>query len=402
MTVPLAAVVFYCTWIGGLALLVVLRFILPVGLPLRLRLLLGTGFALAATASLYVPWFTGGDVFNTRLPRLSQQLVSAAYFAALFIAAFLLLRFLVNLIWKILRRSRRAVLISPASRAVFVVVFCAAAGLGTLGVRQGFAPPETVNMDFTLPQLPPEAESFKIVVLADLHICQSATVEELQEIVAKANALRPDLMVIAGDFVDDSIAELDPLTSILAGLEAPLGVWAVSGNHEFYAGYEPWLEYLQNLNIRFLENRSVVVKSPEGIPLFNLAGVMDTDGAHFGLAGAQPQLALKDTDPALPVILLTHRPGVALDAGSRAALVFAGHTHGGCAPLLRQIVALANRGMVSGLYEHEGSSIVVTNGTRLWAGFCLRLNTPPQLIVATLHSPQSAAAGQDSATQPAG
>lgn len=390
LTLPRMLEVFLSCWITFLALLVCWRLILPIKFPLKFKLFLSAVYVLWVTASVYTGWFTGGNALNSRLTRLPQQVICAGYFSALFIVFFLVLRGLINLLWKLLRRSRHALLLSPSSRTVFVAVFCAAAGLGAFGVKGGFAEPETVVMDFTLPKLPAEAEPFKIAVLADLHICQSATAEELQKIVARTNALKPDLIVIVGDFVDDSISELDPLTSTLAALNAPHGIFAVSGNHEFYAGYAPWLSYFEKQGVRFLENRSVVVKSAEGRPLFNLAGVMDVEGAaHFNLPGPQPEQALQEIDPLLPVVYLTHRPGALPAEGRQPELVFAGHTHGGCAPLIRQVVALANRGMVSGLYEHEGSSVLVTNGTRLWAGFCLRILTPPQLILARLHVPAS-------------
>lgn len=370
-----------------LALLIFLRFILPVKISLKLKLLFGI-YALLTAGRMYLYHFTGGTRFDPRLPRWPQMFFATIYFSSFFITAFIVFREIVNLVYKFMKRSWHAAVISPGSTRVFTAVFLISASLGAGGTLGGFAAPQIVEMEFTLKNLPPEAESYKIAVLADLHVCESTTVEEMQAIVAQVNAKNPDLIVIVGDFQDGSIEQLDHKTSTLAGLKARDGIYAVSGNHEFYSGYQEWISYYEKFNIHFLENTSTVVKSPEGRPLLNLAGIMDRNGKRFGFGGAKIRQAFKHVDENLPVIFLTHRPEYALKAGKKADLVFAGHTHGGCAPLIRELIKAKNQGFVSGLYDHAGNLTVVSNGTRIWAGFCLRLNTPPQIIMATLHPEQ--------------
>ena len=84
--------------------------------------------------------------------------------------------------------------------------------------------------------------------------------------------------------------------------------------------------------------------------------------------------------------MLCHQPSLAYEVVNKVELFLAGHTHGGQAPLIRNLVAAANLGLVSGLYKLENTDVIVSNGTKLWMGFPLRLNTPGEIVKITLKS----------------
>ena len=175
------------------------------------------------------------------------------------------------------------------------------------------------------------------------------------------------------------------MTKILFKLKAKYGVYAVSGNHEFYSGYTEWLNYFSRGGIKFLENDGTVITDDNGTPLLNLCGLIDLSAPRYGFASPDIKKAIENINSSVPTVFLTHQPKIALKLKELSALTLAGHTHGGLMPGLKQIVAAANGGLVSGYYRLDNEQVIVTNGTRIWAGVPLRLNTPSQLIKIVLN-----------------
>lgn len=221
--------------------------------------------------------------------------------------------------------------------------------------------------------------------MADLHISAPTTESEIEDIVKRTNAEDPHLIVITGDFIDGDIAYLDHMTKILFKLKAKYGIYAVSGNHEFYSGYTEWLNYFSRGGIKFLENDGTVITDDNGAPLLNLCGLIDLSAPRYGFASPDIKKAIEDINSSVPTVFLIHQPKFALKLKEISALTLAGHTHGGLMPGLKQIVAAANGGLVSGYYRLDNEQVIVTNGTRIWAGVPLRLNTPSQLIKIVLN-----------------
>lgn len=83
---------------------------------------------------------------------------------------------------------------------------------------------------------------------------------------------------------DGDIAYLDHMTKILFKLKAKYGIYAVSGNHEFYSGYTEWLNYFSRGGIKFLENDGTVITDDNGAPLLNLCGLIDLSAPRYGFA----------------------------------------------------------------------------------------------------------------------
>ena len=373
------------------ALIIILCFVLPLKkLSITTRLILSFILGLGSFR-IYIYLFTGGTIMDPLLSRCPAIIIDCVYFTTIFICLLTLVRMIVNGLFKLIRFDFKRYVIPAFSTRYAILFFMISAFLGCLGTINGFIAPVDKYYSVFIENLPNEASNFKIIHLADLHISEPTTEADIQEIVDRSNAKHPDLVVITGDFVDGDIQRLDHMTKILFELKAKYGVYAVSGNHEFYSGYQEWLDYFSKGGIKFLENDSVTLKDNEGHKLFNLLGLMDISAPRFGFEGANIKKGAAKLDSTVPTIALTHQPKTALDLDKISSLTLAGHTHGGLMPGLRQIVASANAGFVSGLYEHQKQVVIVSNGTRIWAGVPLRLNTPSQLIIITLKNQLSLA-----------
>ena len=324
--------------------------------------------------------FGGGMFFAPELPRwimLTGSLVYNLLIVALFLAVF---KDALWLLWKICARGRPF----PAGKTSLTVLALAAA-VALYGTWEAIRVPDVERHDVVIPNLPQEFDGKKIALLVDLHASALNRRPLIQAIVEKTNALSPDIILMPGDFVDgllrDRKGDLEPLKL----LRAPLGVWGTSGNHEYYSGYEDWMNQITDWGITMLENRHVVLTSGEGRLI--IAGVPDQQGGRFGFAATDIEEALRGAPTDVPVILMAHRPeAAAKNAKAGAALQLSGHTHGGMMPILDDIVAHFNGGYVRGWYDIGAMKLYVSRGTSLWNGFPLRLLAPAEITLLVLKS----------------
>ncbi len=222
-------------------------------------------------------------------------------------------------------------------------VLAGAAGL--LGLSAGTAvyaaaiEPEGLVVTHYAPTLPgwPSGRKLSITVIADLHAGgPDMQLEHIRRIVDRASALQSDIVLLLGDFIASyrfAITKVsDPVWAAeLARLSAPLGTWAILGNHDWWHDLHGVRDALAGVKIPVLENDAV---------LLGLAG------QRFWLAGIGDQLAIRlghgrfrgvddlpltlsriKTDD--PVLLMVHEPDIFPRVPERVALTFAGHTHGG-------------------------------------------------------------------------
>lgn len=366
------------------ALLIVLCFVSPLkNIPLWIKVVLALVLSLSSL-KIYIYLFTGGTLMDPHQSRIPAMITDALYFSSIFVFLLTLIRMMVNGIYKLSRFNKSKFIIPASSIRYGFILLLLAFSLGIKGVINGFAPPIDKTYDIAIKDLPKQANGFKIVLLADLHISAPTTQQEIIDIVNRSNEQNPDLIVIAGDFVDGEIKDLDFMTKELFKLKAKYGVYAVSGNHELYSGYKQWLDYFSEGGIRFLENKGTIITNENGKELFNLCGVIDISATRFNLPSADIKAATQNVNTTLPTVFLTHQPKVANELKDISDLTLAGHTHGGLMPGLKQIVAGSNGGFVSGLYDLGRERVIVSNGTRIWAGAPLRLNTPSELILIQL------------------
>ena len=110
----------------------------------------------------------------------------------------------------------------------------------------------------------------------------------LRHVVAQVNTLKPDLIAVSGDLVDGSVEALSRHVAPLADLAAPLGVYFITGNHEYYSGVDEWCAHIASLGLRVLRNERISITAGSEGHSFDLAGVDDWGSRQF--PGAGPDL----------------------------------------------------------------------------------------------------------------
>ena len=212
---------------------------------------------------------------------------------------------------------------------------------------------------------------YTMVQLSDVHVGHMIGRRFVERLVGRVNALSPDAVAITGDLVDGHVAHLRPHVAPLAQLRARDGVFAVTGNHEYYWNADAWIAHLRALDIRVLLNEHVT------LPDFTLAGVNDWS------FGENVPRATAGRDPGRPLILLAHRPRtVASAVAAGADLQLSGHTHGGQLLPYGWLARLFDP-QVSGLARVERTWLYVSHGTGYW-GPPLRVGTRCEITCLTL------------------
>ncbi len=261
-------------------------------------------------------------------------------------------------------------------------------GLGALAAYQGLTKLLVKEVRAPLARLPGPLHGFTIAQLTDVHIGPTIQREFIEVVVARTNALEPDLIAITGDLVDGSVEQLRKHVAPLAKLRAKHGVYFVTGNHEYYSGVGAWCREIERLGIRVLRNERVSIGDDE--VSFDLAGIDDYNAKGFG-DGHGPDLprALEGRDPERELVLLAHQPRAAFEAEKLGVgLLLSGHTHGGQIWPWNFLVRL-QQPFVSGL-DHLGKMLVyVSNGTGYW-GPPMRLGAPAEITRIVLESPSRA------------
>jgi hypothetical protein len=274
-------------------------------------------------------------------------------------------------------------------RAASVAVVIGLGGALAWGFRYGAEPLEITRLEIPMPDLNERLRGLRIAHLSDLHIGNGTEDDRLAAIVEKTNALAADLVVITGDLFDHDPRHLRAGTERLARLHAPLGVYAVLGNHDVMTGKELVADALARYAPELRLLRDECVRLPAAAPL-HLAGIEDpgrdwTEHGH-GLATIEKLAAAAPSDG--PVFLLAHRP----DAFAQAAalgfrLVLAGHFHGGQLALPvadgRWNAARFLTPYHRGLYRIREATLYVSRGLG-FAGPRVRFGSRPEIAVLEL------------------
>lgn len=228
--------------------------------------------------------------------------------------------------------------------------------------------------------------SCKIVALSDLHVgSPHITLDKLHRIVQLTNEQHPDLIVLLGDYVIQGViggtaVEPESFVEVLKDLQAPLGVYAVLGNHDWWFGGERVTGAFQRVGIRMLTNEAVCLER-NGQNLW-LAGLGDLFSQRDDLPKTLRGVTTSD-----PILALTHTPDIFLKLPPQIILTLAGHTHGGQVnlPLLGRRVVPSDYGEKYAIgYVEEGSRrLFVTTGIGT-SIFPLRFRVPPEIAVLTI------------------
>jgi len=259
----------------------------------------------------------------------------------------------------------------------------ATGGTVAYGIRSATSPPDIRRVEVSLSRLASDLDGFSIAVLGDVHLGPAIGRDFLVEVVRRVNAARPDAVAIVGDLVDGTVDELGDAARPLADLDARDGVYFVTGNHEYYSGVEPWLEFLPTLGVRVLRNERVEIR--RGTGAFDLAGVDDVTAEDSGVGGHGTDLgaALDGRDEGRPVVLLCHQPVIAGEAADRGVdLQISAHTHGGQVVPFNVFVRL-QQPVVSGLARIRRTWVYVSRGVGFW-GPPVRVGAPSEISLIVL------------------
>lgn len=215
-------------------------------------------------------------------------------------------------------------------RSVNLGLVASAAGLTGFGVWQARRRAAIVDVTVPIVGLPEALRNFTIAQITDIHVGPTIKRAYLEEIVEGVNSIGADLVAVTGDLVDGSVEELAQHTAPLGRLRGKHGVFLCTGNHEYYAGVEPWLAEFTRLGLRCLQNEHVVIE--HGGYKVVLAGVTDYNGGTI-LAShrSDPARSLEGAPTGVAArILLAHQPrSCHAAAGLDFDLQISGHTHGG-------------------------------------------------------------------------
>ena len=279
----------------------------------------------------------------------------------------------------------------PISRRKFLRL-TAATAVAAVGVDSTLVEPNrprVVRKDLSLQRWPARLDGFTIVVLSDFHYDPHFSIHPLHASIGMVNDLRPDLVVLTGDFVtsptiggdpEKAASAAEPCARLLRQLYSRHGLWAVMGNHDYHTDPERVTDALQAEGIRCLVNQSVAI---------------ERDGARFWLAGVNDVLhqaadlpeTLSHVPSDEPTVLLAHEPDYAdVVARHPVDLQLSGHSHGGqvrlpwLGPLYLPDLA---RKYVWGLYR-VGNLTLYTNPGLGTIMLPVRWNCPPEITLLTL------------------
>lgn len=243
------------------------------------------------------------------------------------------------------------------------------------GMAEARGDHEVVDVEIRLAKLPRALNGFTIVQLSDLHTGMTIDRAFVQRVVDHANRLSPDLIALTGDLVDGKVPDLRDDIAPLGQLRARHGVFAVTGNHEYYAGADPWIAELTRLGARYLRNERVEIG--DGAASFDLAGVDDYSADRWPGHGEDLPGALAGRDPTRALVLLAHQPRQVRHAVRHGVdLQLSGHTHGGQIWPWHYIVRMQQGGLLAGRYELDGTQLYVSRGCGYWG--------PPVRLLARL------------------
>jgi hypothetical protein len=264
-----------------------------------------------------------------------------------------------------------------------VLVACIAAAVAGIG---GIALQEACNLGVTRLDVPlrgllPDMDGFSLVQISDVHYGMLTENGRLSKIVDRVNELQPDVVVITGDLVDEGVSHMEEMAIPLSPLRARHGIFAVTGNHEYYAGVDRAVSIMRAAGIKVLRNEVRVVWGR-----LQILGIDDPTGSRrLGNPTPDFEKLLSHLTPNEPSILLYHQPiHFEKASSSGVGLQLSGHTHAGQLFPIRYISRMIYP-FTPGLHQIGESHLYVSQGVGTW-GPPMRLMSPPELVYIRLRS----------------
>ena len=228
-------------------------------------------------------------------------------------------------IWLLGRLLKRNPLkMQLTARAAFFIPLAFSLIISVIGAFEAWDI-KTEKVTISSSKIPPELGTVRVVQISDVHLGLIVRQKRLFKILQSVKEAEPDLLVSTGDLVDGQVARLNGLAEILQDVKPRYGKYAVTGNHEYYAGLEQSLAFTEQAGFTILRNRGMTI-----VDGLNIAGVDDRAGKRFG---NKPPISEKDMLRSLDkknyTILLKHRPEVEPGSPGLFDLQLSGHTHKG-------------------------------------------------------------------------
>ena len=243
-------------------------------------------------------------------------------------------------------------------------------------------------------RLPRGLDGLRIAQVSDLHVGPHTSRRHLRRIERAIRDARPDLIAITGDQVDDYAGDVEHFVAAFGGLRAPLGVFAIPGNHDVYAGWDAVRRGMEAAGMTVLVNDSVAVE--RGGARLRVAGTGDPAGRAWtrgNRSGSGPDIprTLAEVRDGEFTLALAHNPALWPALAERGVdLTLSGHTHWGqlAIPRLRWSLASPFLELAMGIYRRGSSVLYINPGTNYW-GVPFRIGAWPEVTVVTLSLPDA-------------
>jgi hypothetical protein len=354
-------------------------------------------------------------LWDSGLRTYSFGIVFVAYISKLFTIIFLLISDLLALvrhIWRFVRQKRTGKARKDKTQKITRSRFIINLGLITggiafsgmlIGMLRWVSDFKVRRVNIKLPELTDEFDGLKIVQISDLHLGSWSSTQPMKEAALLINELKPDMVFFTGDLVNFATNETEGFEEILSEIKAPLGVYAVLGNHD-YGDYSSWnsieekeknmqdlYDFYENINWQLLLNKSAVINMNG--ECLAIVGVENWSANKRFVSKGDIEMALQGTENCPVKLLLSHDPShwekLIRKKHKEINVTFSGHTHGfqfGIeVPGFKWSPAQYLYKQWAGLYKNyeTGQYIYVNRGTG-FIGYPGRIGILPEISLITL------------------
>ena len=267
---------------------------------------------------------------------------------------------------------------TPSPRIAFFIAL-----LPTLAIAVfGYCEARTIRTETVViqsPKISEEIGTLTIAQISDVHLGLIVRHKRLKRILNAVRGAKPDILVSTGDLVDGQIDNLNGLADLLQAVNPPYGKFAITGNHEFYAGLDQALNFAQNAGFTVLRG-----ETSDAAGIITVAGIDDPTGKYFGsYKGVSEKALLSHLSKKRFVLLLKHLPVVNKEALGLFDLQLSGHTHKGQIfpfSLITRLFFPYHTGLIP---LSHGSQLYVSRGSGTW-GPPIRFLSPPEVTIIKL------------------
>ncbi len=324
-----------------------------------------------------------GRILNNRWPsRFNEFLISAgSYHLALMLYLFLFLlvrdimRGLVKISGVSLAGASWLQVRNPASFMFIAALTLTVIFLGHLNAIN----PRLETIEIKIDKKVPAGSELRAVLISDIHLGTINRSNRLEKLVERINRLKPDIVFLAGDIVDEgvSLEEEEKMVGLLRQIRSPLGLYACPGNHEYYSGLEKNISYLEKAGVKVLMDRAEKVDG-----WLYVIGRMDRTAERAGhrRLSLEEIIEREGVDRSWPLVVLDHQP-LNLSEAARAEvdLQLSGHTHAGQLFPLNLINKLIYE-QYWGYLKKGKTHIYVSSGSGTW-GPAVRTGSRSEIVL---------------------